>query len=98
MLYEERLKVLDFAKQVNLWTRPLQGGTGVLGEAGLPILKSLLREPSEQGLCHASYAALQFETGFDRQSIVDALEQLQATGIIRKSVSKGRIRVQVMER
>jgi hypothetical protein len=62
-------------------------------------LKSLLREAAdEQGLCYASYAVLQSETGFDHQSIADALEQLEATGIIRKSKSEGGIRIQVMER
>jgi hypothetical protein len=99
MVFEERAKVLDFAEQLNLWTKPSRGRVGVLGEAGLPILKSLLRKAvNDKGLRHSSYAVLQSETGFDYGSIAIALEQLEATGIIKKSKSNGRICIQVMER
>jgi hypothetical protein len=99
MLSEERTKVLDFAEQLNLRTKALRGRVGTLGDGGLPTLKSLLRRAAnDKGLCHASYAVLQSETGFYHRSIADALEQLEATGIIRKSKGKGRICVQVMER
>ena len=36
MLSEERTKVLDFAEQLNLRTKPLRGRVGTLGDAGLP--------------------------------------------------------------
>ncbi|CAN0420745.1 unnamed protein product, partial [Phaeothamnion confervicola] len=58
---------------------------GLLGQAGIQVLKALLLRfaNGRTGLCCPSYTAIQCATGLCRQAIADALARLETAGFVK---------------
>jgi DNA-binding MarR family transcriptional regulator len=82
----ERARILTLAEALERRTKPAGGRNGVLGYTGLAVLKSLvcgfLRR--SDGLCCPSVKAIQEKTGLARSTIFEALNRLEAAGIVRR--------------
>jgi DNA-binding MarR family transcriptional regulator len=80
----ERARILTLAEQLERKTKPEGGRCGVLGLTGLAVLRALvcgfLRR--SDGLCCPSVAAIQEKTGLARSTIFEALNRLEAAGIV----------------
>jgi DNA-binding MarR family transcriptional regulator len=83
----ERARILALAEALERRTKPLGGRNGVLGCVGLAVLKALvcgfLRR--SDGLCCPSVAAIQEKTGLARSTIFEALNRLEAAGIVSRA-------------
>jgi DNA-binding transcriptional ArsR family regulator len=82
----ERARILYLAEQLERSTKPAGGRNGVLGHVGVVVLKALvcgfLRR--SDGMCCPSVKALQEATGLARSTIFEALNRLEAAGIIQR--------------
>lgn len=82
----ERARILHLAEALERRTKPAGGRNGVLGYVGLAVLKALvcgfLRRAD--GLCCPSVAAIKEKTGLSRSAIFEALNRLEAVGIVQR--------------
>jgi hypothetical protein len=82
----ERARILALAEALERRTKPAGGRNGVLGLVGLAVLKALvcgfLRR--SDGMCCPSVRAIQEATGLSRSAIFEALNRLEASGIVRR--------------
>jgi DNA-binding MarR family transcriptional regulator len=83
----ERARILTLAEQLERRTKPEGGRCGVLGLTGLAVLRALvcgfLRR--SDGLCCPSVSAIREKTGLSRSVIFEALNKLEAAGIITRT-------------
>ena len=83
----ERARIMFEAKALDRRTKPTGGRNGVLGlTTGLDVLESLLCgfQNRVSGLCCPSIAAIQKATGLSRSAIFEALNRLEAAGILKR--------------
>lgn len=80
-----RAKLIYLAEQIERSTKQPGRRCGVLGYAGIAVLKALIMRfaNSRTGICFPSYTALQCATGLCRQTIADALARLSAVGLVK---------------
>jgi len=83
----ERARILFQAEALERRTKPKGGRNGCLGYTGIATLKALvcgfLRRAD--GLCCPSVKAIQEATGLSRSAIFEALNRLEAAGIVRRA-------------
>jgi DNA-binding Lrp family transcriptional regulator len=67
-------------------TKPVRGRNGVLGYVGLAVLKALVCgfQRASDGMCCPSVKAIQEKTGLSRSAIFEALNRLEAAGIVKR--------------
>lgn len=78
-------KILFLAESLERKTKDKGRFNGLVGKAGLEILRALLKQfynYRNGGQCDPSYDAIQRATGFCRQTIADAIQRLEACRII----------------
>jgi DNA-binding MarR family transcriptional regulator len=82
----ERARILTLAESLERRTKPAGGRNGVLGYVGLYVLKALLCGflRRSDGLCCPSVRAIQEATGLSRSAIFEALNRLEAAGIVQR--------------
>lgn len=80
----QRARLLFLAERLERATKTAGKRNGVLGYVGLAVLRCLLLRfhNGTTGLCCPSYDTLQAATGLCRQSIANALQRLEAVGIL----------------
>ena len=82
----ERARILYLAEALDKRSKRPGARCGVLGLTGLAVLRSLvfgfLRR--SDGLCCPSVRAIEEATGLSRSAIFEALNRLQAAGIVRR--------------
>ena len=80
----ERARILCLAESLERATKPAGGRNGVLGYIGLTVLRTLILgfQRVSDGLCCPSVAAIQEKTGLSRSAIFEALNRLEAAGLI----------------
>jgi len=80
-------KLLRVAEDLERRTKAKGRFNGVISKAGLDVLRALLchfYNHKNGGQCDPSFDALQRVTGYCRQTIADALERLEATGLVQR--------------
>ena len=82
----ERARILFMAEALERQTKPAGGRNGCLGYVGLTVLRALVLgfQRASDGLCCPSVAAIQEKTGLSRSAIFEALNRLEAAGIVRR--------------
>ena len=82
----QRAKLLFAAESLERATKPAGGRNGVLGYIGLTVLRALILgfQRASDGLCCPSVAAIQEKTGLSRSAIFEALNRLEAAGLIKR--------------
>lgn len=80
-----RARILHTAEILERATKPAGCRNGVVSIPGLIVLRVLLLrfQNGATGLCCPSYDALQKATGFCRQTIANAIERLEAIGLLK---------------
>jgi helix-turn-helix protein len=82
----EVARIVFLAERLELNSKAPGKRNGLLGQIGLQVLRALLWRFHNRrtGLCCPSYDAIRRVTGLCRQSIANALERLEAAGILRR--------------
>ena len=82
----ERARILYLAEALERQTKPAGGRNGVLGYVGLTVLRGLVFGFMRRadGLCCPSVKAIQEHTGLSRSAIFEALNKLEAAGIVKR--------------
>ena len=81
----ERARILTLAEALERRTRPAGARNGIVSQIGLRVLRALLLtfHRRSDGYCAPSYTILQAATGLCRQSIANALQRLEACGVLK---------------
>jgi hypothetical protein len=89
----EIARILAVAEALDRRTRPKGCRNGIVGKAGLLILRVLLLRflRRSDGLCCPSYASLQRLCDLSRQSIATGLKGLERAGIMRRTARLKRV-------
>ncbi len=83
----ERARILSAAEALERRTRPPGARNGIFGLVGLEVLRALLFGflRRSDGLCCPSVKAIQEKTGLSRSAIFEALNRLEAAGIVQRT-------------
>jgi DNA-binding MarR family transcriptional regulator len=76
-------KIVGAAEALERRTKAKGRVNGALGQPTLSVLRAMVRRTNAgTGLCRATYADLERETGCCKQTITNALRRLEAAGIV----------------
>ena len=83
----ERARILSLAEALERRTRPPGARNGVVSQVGLQVLRALLLRllRGSDGLCSPGVATIQKVTGLSRSAIFEALNRLEASGILKRT-------------
>lgn len=81
----QRARLICQAESIERRTKAKGRKSGILGQTGLAVLRSLIFDFSNRstGLCCPSIKSIQLKTGFCKQTVVKAIRALEAVGLIR---------------
>lgn len=81
----ERARLMHQAEGIERRTKAKGRKSGILGQTGLAVLRTLLLQFANRGtgLCCPSIEAIRAKTGFCKQTVIKAIRALEAVGLIR---------------